>query len=281
MSETAQWRPAEPDVQNILAHYGNPLQALAEVRIPAIVLRQVYDPTQCVPLIQRFIRLGLMRDPVAPIFLDWDDKRPRIDIGSSLGNRGHDKEEFFAHVAETYRLFKFLFEDMDSPITPIYDVLSSLAVGKEVKVAREPDGRLYAPAIFRIHYEGQTYTPHIDHVKIRDPRTDYSVFRFEYQFGAVLCLQNASGAGRTAQGVVHRCVWSPEVQPHLAGGTFHEYTAEKNIESYRVELEAGDMYIFNSGCVHEVPAIEGENLRIVLAMFIGYSPDEDEIFVWS
>ena len=114
---------------------------------------------------------------------------------------------------------------MDSPITPIYDVLSSLAVGKEVKVAREPMAASTHQQSSRIQLRGQTYTPHIDHVKIRDPRTDYSVFRFEYQFGAVLCLQNASGAGRTAQGVVHRCVWSPEVQPHLAGGTFHEYTA--------------------------------------------------------
>ena len=33
--------------------------------------------------------------------------------------------------------------------------------------------------------------------------------------------------------------------------------------------------------VAEVPAIEGNKPRIVLAVFIGYSQSEKEIFVWS
>jgi len=30
-----------------------------------------------------------------------------------------------------------------------------------------------------------------------------------------------------------------------------------------------------------VPAIAGDQARVVLAVFIGYSPDDDEVLVWS
>ena len=86
---------------------------------------------------------------------------------------------------------------------------------------------------------------------------------------------------RTAQGILHRCEWSPEVQPYIEKERFYDYAEEKEIENCRVELEQGDLYFFNSGCIHEVPKIEGDQPRIVLAVFIGYSKDDDEVFVWS
>ena len=55
----------------------------------------------------------------------------------------------------------------------------------EVKVAREPDGSRYGPAIFRVHYETHSYKPHIDHidhVKYREQRTNYEVYRFDSGF---------------------------------------------------------------------------------------------------
>ena len=48
-----------------------------------------------------------------------------------------------------------------------------------------------------------------------------------------------------------------------------------------VALEVGDLYFFNTRLVHEVPAVKNEQARIVLAVFIGYDPDMDEVFVWS
>jgi hypothetical protein len=48
-----------------------------------------------------------------------------------------------------------------------------------------------------------------------------------------------------------------------------------------VILDPGDLYFFNTGCIHEVPGVAGEDARIVLATFIGYSSDRNEIFVWS
>ena len=33
--------------------------------------------------------------------------------------------------------------------------------------------------------------------------------------------------------------------------------------------------------IHEVPAVGGDDPRIVLAVFIGYEPADPEVFVWS
>ena len=163
----------------------------------------------------------------------------------------------------------------------MYKSLEALCPGKEVKTAYEPDGRPYGPAIFRIHYEGQRYKPHIDHVVLREGRTDYSVYRFKHQFAGVLCLQNADGRGPGTQSILHQCLWTPEVQPHIAEDAFFSYAQANDIGQCEVSLEPGDLYFFNTRLVHEVPAIIGDQARVVLAVFIGYSADDREVLVWS
>ena len=56
---------------------------------------------------------------------------------------------------------------------------------------------------------------------------------------------------------------------------------EQQIGNCRVELEPGDLYFFNTRLIHEVPAVGGDDPRIVLAVFIGYEPADSEVFVWS
>jgi hypothetical protein len=277
MSTTA-WLPAEPDLASTLATYANPIAALAEAKMPAVVLRQAYDPAHCAGLVKRFIQWGLMRDS-----LDFNsaDKRTRIDIGTSLGNRGSDKDGFLAHAVGTHELFPHLFAGFVDPVKTMYDALAALAPGKEVKTAREPDGRLYGPAIFRIHYTTHSYIPHIDSVRLREKRTNYAVYRFEHQFAGILCLQNALHGERSAQTIVHNCLWTEEIQPHLANGTYHDFAAQNRIDHYRVDLAPGDLYFFNTRCIHEIPPLDGNNPRIVLAVFIGYSPDDPEVYVWA
>ncbi len=272
------WLPEGPNLNSVTARYGSPLHALSRAEIPAIVLRQAYDPDQCAGLIRRFIDRGLMRDPSE---VDSDDKRTRIDIGTSLGNRGNDRNDFFEHAALTRDLFGHLFDGFDNPVDVIYGSLSALAAGKRVLTAREPDTRLYGPAIFRIHYTHHTYVPHIDHVTLREKRFNYEVSRFEHQFAGVLCFQNAAQAGPATQAILHRCLWTEDVESHIAANAFHEYARQNNIEHCRVDLEPGDLYFFNTRCIHEVPAVEGADPRIVLAVFIGYSDDDSEIYVWS
>jgi hypothetical protein len=247
--------------------------------MPAILLRRAYEPAQCDGLIARFIERGLMPDP--DVHRASGDPRTRIDIGTSLGNLGSDREDFLAHAAGTYTLFETLFDGFDDPVRLIYDALARLAGEKTVSVAREPDGRRYGPAIFRIHFGGHTYKPHIDHVVLREKRFAFDVSRFECQFAGVLCFRNSVSGRQSTQAILHRCLWTPEVQPHIAAETFPDYAAENGIPNCRVELEPGDLYFFNTRLIHEVPAVQGDQPRIVLATFIGYSPDDPEVWVWS
>ena len=278
MNAKTNWLPAEPDLKTICTTYNDPIYALSQAEMPAIILRNAYAPAQCHGLIDRFTNMGLMRDEAD---INSADKRTRIDIGTSLGNRGSDKAKFLSHAKATEHLFSFLFDGFDNPVDLIYESLTALSPGKEVKVAREPDGARYGPAIFRVHYETHSYKPHIDHVKYREQRTDYAVYRFEHQFAGVLCVQNADEHGSGTQAILHRCLWSEEIQPHIAEETFDRYAADNSIENYQVDLQQGDLYFFNTRCIHEVPPVQGTRARIVLAVFIGYSPDDNEIFVWS
>ena len=287
MLASSDWRPVEPDLETILGNFSDPLRELSQAEIPAIIFRQIYNPAQFPDLINRLTNMGLMRPYSSNEELpsqsneNQQDRRTRIDIGTSLGNLGNNKELFFQHAATTHFLFKFLFEGLSNPIDIIYEALSDLAVDKQVEVAREPNGQLYGPAIFRIHYTSHAYKPHIDHVTLRENRTNYAVHRFKHQFAGILCVQNADGTGNSTQAILHHCLWTPKIQPHITNDTFHDYATKNQIERCQIDLEPGDLYFFNTRCIHEVPAVEGNVPRIVLAVFIGYSEDDDKIYVWS
>lgn len=268
------WLPSEPDVGSVLAAHPEPLASLARAEVPAIVLRGAYPTQHCKTLIDRFIDRGLM-DTTR---LEPDSAQPRrVDIGTSLSNLASDKDTFLSHAEETRRLFTTLFTGHPDPVKLVYDQLAQLAVGKRVTTAYESDGRSYGPAIFRIHYAGHRYQPHADHVE----RLNYSASRFTHQFAGVLCMQNSSSGGRVAQSILHRCLWTPELEPRLQQDDFPAYAAANAIEHYQVNLEPGDLYFFNTRLVHEVPALDGTFPRVVLAVFIGYSKDDPEVFVWS
>ena len=67
----------------------------------------------------------------------------------------------------------------------------------------------------------------------------------------------------------------------LADRTFPDYAARHDMERVQVQLEPGDLYLFFSENIHEVPRIVGDTPRAVLAIFFAMSPDDDEVFVWA
>jgi hypothetical protein len=307
MPLASSWSSIGPDLPTVLRHYARPLDALAAGEIPAIVLRGAYPLELCEQVYRKLIGEELLYDPAGPVpekFIEasipegyyregqsgverraWQEKlgagKRRIDIGTSLGYRGSDREGFFAHAAETIRLFDQLFAGMPSPIALVYERLSELSRDKRAVTAHEPDGRRYGPAIIRAHYGGYSYKPHFDSVRLREKREDYAVHRFDHQFAGVLVLRNSVRDGLAAECTIHRYLWQPEVQPHLDGDTFHDFARQQGVENVQVQLEPGDLYFFNTRSIHEVPGVDGPEPRVVLATFIGYSADRDDIFVWS
>ena len=155
----------------------SPLEALSRGDIADIICRQAYTSQACNDVVSTLVQQGLLFDPTQPIPANLQDQaipenyyyrpgtadekhdrqaaqpagRLRIDVGTSLGTRGSEPDSFFEHAGETQQLFASLFAWDRSPVKTIYDQLGLLASEKEVMTAREADGRLYGPAIFRAH----------------------------------------------------------------------------------------------------------------------------------
>ncbi len=303
------WNPVEVDLDTITqAGEAGLIHQLASGKIPAAIFRQAITSSDCDAIMRRLVERELLFDARGGIpekfrkdsvpeghyregssdeaLKAWRNEsqiegKLRIDIGSSLGYRGSDRESFLTHSAESNRLFDNLFSGLVDPVTALYDGLRKIAPNKNVMTAAEPDGRQYGRAIIRAHYGGYSYAPHFDSVRRREKRTDYQAYRFEHQFAGVLVLQNTVLDGVSAQCRIHQCFWEPDVQPYLSENRFYEYAEKNNIPNADIILEPGDLYFFNTGCIHEVPGIAGEDARVVLASFIGYSLDDLDVFVWS
>ena len=268
------WTPAEGSLTDILKKYPRPLNALVAGEIPGIVLREAFNPEHCVGLVERLFERGLAYRQVRP-------GRAPVYVGPGLAGHSADPDKFFAYAADTHELFKTLFNGYDDPVKTFYEVLSHLAPDKRVMTAREPDGRLYGPAVFRIYSAGAGHGPHFDSVAKRQKLFNYEVSRFRHQLAGVMCFQNSEEKGESGEPFLYNCPWTPAVQKYITEGTFRQYVNEGGIPRIQIQLEPGDLYFFFSENIHEVPPVTGEKPRIVLAAFFGMSPDDEEIFVWS
>ncbi len=276
MKTTSPWCPVEADLTALLEDYPQPLKTLGDGDVPAFIMRGAYKVDHCAALIERFYDRGLLYDPR----INLNGKPvPRIDIGTSLGMRHSDREKFFSHAKGTRELFASLFKGYDDPVDFIYQKIGAMAPGKRVMVAREPDGQLYGPAIFRTYYEGMGHEPHFDSVRDRTRLLDMQVSRFDKQFAAILCIQESLLDDEKGQTLLYRQQWSPEINDKLLD--FRAYAEEQGIERVSVNLEPGDFYVFCSETVHELPAPKGERARVVLAVFFAMSDDDEEIYVWA
>jgi hypothetical protein len=272
LETTAAWQPLEGTLTEVLARMPEPFPALAEGRIPAVIIRGGYPPEQCRAVVRRLFESDSIveREGVA-----------YNGVGTSLVNLGANPEAFFSSARETHALYPRLFEDLQNPVAYVYTALDALAGEHQVRTAYEPDGRLYGPAIFRIYPAGKGHPPHFDSLRLREKWNHYAAARFERQFAGVLCLQSTDASIETGECILHRERWTPELQPHLDAGTFHQYAERNSVPNTRIRLEAGDFYVFHPRHIHEVPYIGGSTPRIVLATFIGYTPSDPEVFVWS
>ena len=276
MTVPHEWTPAEGSPQEILKKYPKPLNALVSGEVPAIVLRQAFNPDHCADLVERLYERGLAYEP----HQDEDSKRP-VYVGPAFVRYNADPEKFFGYAADTHELFKTLFNGYDDPVKTFYKMLSCLAPDKRVMTAREPDGRLYGPAVFRVYYADIGHGPHFDSVAKRQKLFNYEVSRFQHQLAGVMCFQNSEKEGESGEPFLYNCPWTPAVQEYITEATFSQYVVEQGIPRIQIQLEPGDLYFFFSENIHEVPPVIGEKPHIVLAAFFGMSPDDEEIFVWS
>lgn len=250
--------------------------ALAAGEIPAFVLRGAYPAADCRSLMARFEERGYFSRDTVGVEPQLSGG-PYLDLGTSLGRLGSDREAFFAHAAGTHALFPTLFEGLADPVDTVYRNLAAIAAGRRVGTAVSSDGRRYGPAIFRIYQSGEGHRPHFDSVRRRSA-SSYEVARFHHQFAGVLCVRKGTAAG---DATLYRVKAEGEVEAVLADEAFDRYASEHEVPSTHVELNEGDLYFFYTENVHEVPRTDRADTRVVLAVFIATSEDADEVVVWS
>ena len=209
MTQPNTWTPAEAHSTAALLHsLPQPLTALADGDVPAVVLRGAYPPDHCQGLMRRFEERGYF-DPATVGQAPQLSGGPYLDLGTSLGRLGADPDAFFAHAVRTHELFATLFEGFTDPVRTMYAALSDLAESKIVQTAREPDGQLYGPAIFRMYHAAEGHKPHYDSVAKRSrPGYEYAVADFQRQFAGVLCLQTGDEASAD-EPFIYRCCGAP------------------------------------------------------------------------
>ncbi|MCH2665759.1 hypothetical protein MK139_15630 [bacterium] len=277
MPVTIDWVPIEGTIDEILARDPDPFTSMRAAEIPCVIIRRAFPANHCADLVKRFYERGLLYDP-----RDRGACTPhRVDIGTSLGMHADDPDEFYEHSRVTRDLFASLFDGYDHPVETLYASLQRFLPDKQVKVAREPDGRLYGPSIFRIYHEGCGHYPHYDSVSKRNKRYGFEVSRFQQQYAGVMCFQNSEIRTGAGEGVLYRAPMSPEYQTPLDEKRFRAYSEEQGIERIQIHLEPGDLYFFYSETIHEVPFVVGSRPRVVLASFIGLSENDPEAYVWS
>ena len=171
---------------------------------------------------------------------------------------------------------------MAIPYRRLCGALAKMLPHKRVMTAREPDGRLYGPAIFRTYYEGLGHYPHYDSVSKRSKRYDFSVSRFDHQFAGVLCFQNSEGPRRQRR---RRLVQSPHVARVSMPSRREAVSGIRGSAGHCARADpprpGGSLLFFIPRRFHEVPFVIGSTPRVVLASFIGMSEDDPEVYVWS
>ena len=114
----------------------------------------------------------------------------------------------------------------------------------------------------------------------------FAIQRYTHQFAGLICLENSEDAGYDGalacpQATIYRTRPSAETKAALASGPEAWEHLVRNIESCTLDVTPGDFYLFNAGMLHAVPAVVGSTPRIVLATFIGYDEDIEEVDVWA
>lgn len=243
------------------------LDHLIERSHPAIIVRGAYPADWC----------GEVVDRVLPAALE-SSSPDHVRLGPVFGWLKHVPATYLRLAELVAPLFASLFEELPSPIDALYATLAQLAAGRRVATAMEPDGRSYAPAVFRAFPAGTGHHPHVDSVEAFRAHHPWRVADYRWQLSVVLCLQNAAEQVRP---VIYDQLATPEVLRHLDAGTFHGFADQHAVRRAAIELAPGDLYVFWAANVHEVPLVRGEGHRVLLAAFAGMDPHRDDVVVWA
>jgi hypothetical protein len=253
-----------------------------------------FDPSAVLDVL-RGRRFGVMFRDIIPVATQkemtakfWESPEltrrrgePSYHVGTYHWNKTVD-----AYLAESAHVAQHVMDVLDVTDSPWHAVRDALArelsgQGATLRLA-EMDGARACPALIRAwNKEGQfALEPHEDEAQCRDPRqAGFEVQRaLDYEVCAVnMCIEHEQG-GRLV-------LWNVRPDDDSRRGLGIEYTgfsypaaALAGFDQLRVDIEPGDVYVFNGRHVHAVDATTGN--RTAVSFLMGFV-DDHTVVTWT
>jgi hypothetical protein len=261
------WTPLEITPADLGAPGAPTIEVITDRVRPAIIVRGAYPPELCQEAVDRVLPLALETSTPG-----------HVRLGPVFGWLKHVPDSYLQLSEMAGPLFESIFDDIPNPVDVLYATLRGLMPHKDVRTAAQPDGRTYAPAIFRAFAEGAGHHAHVDNVHAFREFHPWSVTDYAQQLSMVMCLQNSEIPIRP---VIYDQMSSPEVLHHIDHQSYPGYADAHGVPRTAIHLEPGDLYVFWAAHVHEVPLIKGDGYRVICAAFAGFDRDRSDVVVWA
>lgn len=246
------------------------LRKLTENQYAAIVIKNVLDKEKLENAIEA-ARINLGKALKAHYFHD----APYSTIGCYLTKYLNRPEEYFIEAQSNEPLLSKHIEIFGHVRQQVQDILKL----RNLDVAKEPDGRRYAPFTVMIISEHGMGPLHNDNIMRDSKSIGLLLANLKYQLACVVCLQECDGGGNLR---VYKKNWTLDDEKYKTKHGFgYDDAVVKEKPCFVFKPQAGDIYLFNSINYHEVDQTSGQE-RIVLRFFIGFFDEnlEDGV-IWS
>ena len=317
-SSSRSWRPLLGTPAEILQQHPDPLRALSKGKVPAIVIKNQMSKAELAALQERLFKMHAARtlwkstrpgDPGGYIgvaftsALKWQLGPKRFSTLAAGAVDSMRQHGIYAPIAALYGGLRAL--AAGRTVRTARDPLTN---------------RSFTPGTFRMQPNGTVQPVHLDSLHAFDrlacrrscgcdpasampPKdrqqarlsTQYSdMRRFSTQFSALVLLQRSDLAsnevsvyGRYIDDIEKSCDIKLMGQKRDAPGPTNSYTlnfdrssARRSFHASSEDISSGDIYMFNSGFLHEVhPIIVREHTRMTISTFLGFS--DEEVVVWG
>ena len=285
-------------VEEIISAHADPLALLESGAVPALVVRRALAAPALTTVLSRLQGQPWQRRTASY-------KTLGVDLGAYLGRYPHPLDLLRAEVHSTCTKTTDLQRHhanataafdlaakragLYAPVEALHRTLRALLAARSA--AAEADF-LPAPGVFRMHRPGNRFAPHADTIHAAEwssacggkrPRRGVApnfrpLRRLRHQLSALVSLQQPRSGGELR---IFSTNWEALMSTCNQRGVAYDVgiafphwpraAAMLHPREYNLTVTPGDVFIFNSNRVHEVLPVVGQQPRLVLGSFVGYS----------
>lgn len=197
-------------------------------------------------------------------------------FGPYLARYLSDSSAYFARSTATDVLFSDPTHDLRKAVR---NVLMTAFAMRSLEVAREPDGRMYAGAILRLHSDGISNPLHNDNIMRDAAGTGLRLADLACQFSCVVCIQECTEGGRLHH---YQKSWEPEDERFkIPSGLGYDEDVVEGFRHLAYKPETGDVYVMNPTYYHAIERVGGMERRTLGFFFGSFDDSLNDAVAWS